>query len=115
MSIPRTSTPRRPSHPGLFIKEFILDELSIPQKQLALALDLSRRTINQLVHGKRKISLDIALRLGRYTKTTPELWLNMQRSVDLWDARHEKNESVNSIKPHKYYDRAVSGPGSDLA
>ncbi len=108
MSIPRTSTQRRPSHPGLFIKEFILDEVPVSQKDLAEALGLSRRTINQLVNEKRKISLDIALRLGRFTKTSPELWLNMQRSIDLWDAHHTKNESLDSIMPHEYYDNAVS-------
>ncbi len=104
MSIQRTSRQRRPSHPGLFIKEFILHELSIPQKQLAKVLGLPRGTINQLVNGKRKITPDIALRLSRFTKTTPELWLNMQRSIDLWDARHAKNDGIDSIRPHEYYE-----------
>ena len=107
MSIQRTQTKRRPNHPGLFIDEFILKELSIPQQQLAQALGVSRRTINQLVRGKRKISLDIALRLSRFTMTTPELWLNMQRAVDLWDARNEKNESIEAIKPCEYFGQTV--------
>ncbi len=104
MSIPRTTTKRRPSHPGLFIKEFILDELSISQGQLADALGLSRGAINQLVNEKRKISLDIAMRLSRFTKTTPELWLNIQRAVDLWDDRNVENESFKTIVPHEYYE-----------
>lgn len=57
----------KPSHPGVFIREFIFDEFKLNQKQLAEYFGVSRITINQLVNGKRKVTADIALRLGKYS------------------------------------------------
>ena len=76
----------KPSHPGVFIREFILDEFKLNQKQLAEYLGVSRRTINQLVNGKRKITADIALRLGKFTNTSPQVWTNLQTTLELWEA-----------------------------
>lgn len=92
---------KRPTPPGEFIKEDILKELSITQEQLARSLNVSRRTISQLVNGKRKISVDIALRLGKFTKTSTEMWLNLQAAVDIWDAHHSPN--FNDIKKIQAY------------
>jgi addiction module HigA family antidote len=52
---------------------------------LAKVLGVSRQTITQLVNQKGKITLDIAQRLGQFTQTSPELWLNLQSAVDLWE------------------------------
>lgn len=91
----------RPTPPGEFIKEDILTELDLTQEQLAIALGVSRRTINQLVNEKRKITADVALRLGKFTKTSPELWLNLQMAVDLWDACHTTTSNeINCIQPY---------------
>ncbi len=90
----------RPTHPSEFIKEDIIKELSITQEQLAKELGVSRRTINQLVNGKRRISVDLALRIGRFTKTTPEMWLNLQASFDLWEAHNSPSyKSIMAIQP----------------
>ncbi len=90
----------RPTHPGEFIKEDIIKELPITQEQLANKLGVSRRTINQLVNGKRRISVDLALRIGRFTNTTPEMWLNLQASVDIWDAHNSPSySSILKIQP----------------
>lgn len=92
---------KRPTHPGVFIKEDILSELSITQEQLAKLLGISRRTINQLVNEKRGISVDIALRLSTFTKTSPEMWLNLQTAIDLWDACHAPNfKDIKNIRPY---------------
>lgn len=77
----------RPTHPGIFIQEDILEEFNLTQEALAQRLGVSRRSINQLVNGKRSITADMALRLGQFTHTTPQLWLNLQAAVDLWDAQ----------------------------
>jgi antitoxin HigA-1 len=77
----------RPTHPGEFIREDILLEFGLTQEELAEKLGVSRRSINQLVNEKRRITADMALRLGKFTDTSPELWLNLQTAVDLWDAR----------------------------
>ncbi len=91
----------RPTNPGEFIQEDILKELGLSQQQLATRLGVSRRTINQLVNGKRKISADMAIRLGKFTNTSPELWMNLQTHVDLWDALHaSKKTPIDSIQPY---------------
>ena len=87
----------RPTHPGEFIKEDILEEFGITQTELAERLSVSRRTINQLVNEQRGVSADMAIRLGRLTNTTPQLWLNLQTAVNLWDAI---NSSAAQSIPH---------------
>ncbi len=85
----------RPTHPAEFIREDILAEFQLTQGQLAERLGVSRRTINQLVNERRSITADMALRLGKLTNTSPQLWLNLQTAVDLWDAAH-----ASSTKPY---------------
>lgn len=63
----------RPIHPGEFIKTDILEEFGLTQQQLADKLKVHRRTINELVRGKRGISADMALRLGKFTDTSPQM------------------------------------------
>ncbi len=89
----------RPIHPGEFIKTGILEEFGLTQQQLADKLKVHRRTINELVRGKRGISADMALRLGKFTNTSPQMWLNLQNALDLWDAYHQAGESrdIDSI------------------
>jgi antitoxin HigA-1 len=89
----------RPTHPGEFIREDILEEFGFTQGELAERLGVSRRTISQLVNERRGISADMALRLGKLTNTTPQLWLNLQMAVDLWDAAHASPEkSISTIE-----------------
>jgi antitoxin HigA-1 len=83
----------RPIHPGEFVKEDILVEFGLTQQQLADRLKVHRRTINEIINGKRSISADMALRLGRFTNTNPQMWLNLQNALDLWDAYQEADPS----------------------
>ena len=70
------------------------------QEQLAKALGVSLRTVNQLINGKRRVSIDLALRLGRFTKTSPDSRLNLQAAIDLWEATHSRNfTEIESIQP----------------
>lgn len=71
-----------PIHPGEHLAE-ILDELGITQYRLAKAISVSQRRINEIVHGKRAITADSALRIGKALDTSPEYWLNLQRMYDL--------------------------------
>jgi addiction module HigA family antidote len=87
----------RPTPPGDFIKEDILVEFGLTQRELAEKLGVSRLTINQLVNGKRTITADMALRLGKFTKTSPQMWLNLQNMVDLWDAYHSTDNRIDCI------------------
>ena len=72
-----------PVHPGeVLLKEF-LEPLEISQYRLAKDISVSPRRINEIVHGKRSVTADTALRLSRYFGTSDRFWLNLQTSFDL--------------------------------
>ena len=72
-----------PIHPGeILIKEF-LKPMGISQYRLAKNISVPPRRINEIVHGKRSISADTALRLGRFFGISPQFWLNLQTRFDL--------------------------------
>jgi addiction module HigA family antidote len=85
MSVP---TNRRPILPGQVLREDYVEPLGLKQDELAEALGVHRTTINEVLNGKRTITTDMALRLAHALKTTPEYWLNLQKTVDLFDALH---------------------------
>ncbi len=72
-----------PIHPGIILKEEFLDAMHISQYRLAKDISVPPRRINEIVHRKRAISADTALRLGRYFKMSPKFWLNLQAHYDL--------------------------------
>lgn len=72
-----------PVHPGEILLEEYLKPLGVSQYRLAKSVGVPPRRINEIVLGKRSISADTALRLGRYFRTSPELWLNLQARHDL--------------------------------
>lgn len=76
---------RKPTHPGETLREDILPSLGITQGQLAKHLRVSRRTISEILHERRPLTPDMALRLAHFLGTTPESWLNMQQMLDLWE------------------------------
>ena len=91
----------RPTPPGEFIKEDILNELGLTQAQLADILGVSYQTLNQLINEKNRLTATMALRLSRFTQTSPEMWLNLQLAVDLWDAYHsQETTKIEQIQPY---------------
>lgn len=75
---------RRPTHPGEMLREEFMAEFGISVASLAQMLGVSRQTVNELVHECRAVSPDMALRLGKLFGMSPQSWLNMQRTIDLW-------------------------------
>ena len=94
-----SKNPRKPTHPGEFIREEIMPELNMSQGGLARAIGRSRLAINELLLEKRGVSTDMALRLGRVFGTTPEFWLNMQQARDLWEERQANRKEYERLKP----------------
>ena len=78
-----------PVHPGEILQHEFLVPLNISQYRLAKDISVPARRINEIVHGKRAISADTALRLARYFGSSERLWLNLQARYDL---EVEKNE-----------------------
>ena len=72
-----------PVHPGEILLEEFLQEVGISQYRLAKDIRVHPRRINEIVHGKRAITADTALRLARYFGTTERFWLNLQTHYDL--------------------------------
>lgn len=72
-----------PNHPGETLLEEFLKPMNISQYRLARDISVDPRRINEIVHGKRAISADTALRLGRYFGTSAQMWLNLQSHYDL--------------------------------
>lgn len=75
-------TENEPPHPGYFLREN-LEDLGITQYRLAKTIGVPRRRINEIILGRRSITADTAVRIGRALGTTAEFWLNLQRHYDL--------------------------------
>lgn len=73
----------KPIHPGEILLDQFLKPRGISQTRLAFFISVPPRRINEIVHGKRRISADTALRLGRYFGTAPQFWLGLQTDYDL--------------------------------
>jgi antitoxin HigA-1 len=83
-----------PVHPGEILLEDFLKPLGISQYRLAKEMKVYPRKINEIVHGKRSITADTALRLSRYFGTSAELWMNLQSLYDLEKARDEIEDQL---------------------
>lgn len=73
----------KPVHPGEVLLEEFLKPMSLSQNRLALDLGVPPRRINEIVSGKRTVTADTALRLGRYFHMSPQFWLGLQMDYDL--------------------------------
>ena len=83
---------RRPTHPGGILKRQYLEPLSLTISEIANTLGVSRKTLSKIVNEHGSITPDMALRLSKAFKTTPELWLNLQQNYDLWQASHTSDD-----------------------
>lgn len=88
-----------PIHPGEVLNEDFLIPLEVTQHRLAVSIDVPPRRINEIVHGKRRITADTALRLARYFGTTDRFWLNLQTRFDLEIERDHLGETLEQIQP----------------
>ena len=88
---------REPTHPGEILKEEFLEPLNISQTKLAKELHTSFRAINEIINTKRGITTEMALKLAKFFGTTPQLWLNLQNSYDLYRVSKKKSAILDSI------------------
>lgn len=94
-------TKRKPISVGEMIVEEFLEPMGITQVQLAKAMGVSRRTVNELCNNKRSITADTALMLAKVFGNTPDFWLNLQRRNDIWEALHttKRKARIDQARP----------------
>ena len=92
-------TTMAPIHPGEVLYEDFIVPLGVTQHRVAVAIDVPPRRINEIVHGKRRITADTALRLARYFGTSDRFWLNLQSRYDLEVERDSIGAQLDAITP----------------
>ncbi len=88
-----------PIHPGEILLEDFVEGFGITQHKLAVSIGVPPRRINEIVHGKRGITADTAIRLARYFGTSEEFWMNLQSHYELRQGRRALREEVAAITP----------------
>ncbi len=86
----------RPVHPGEVISD-VLEDIEMTQTRFAEILGVSRRSVNEIVLGQRPITVDMAIRIGKALGNGPQLWLNLQQKVDIWDAVQKHSEDYEKV------------------
>ncbi len=96
-----TDTVMPPVHPGEILLTEFLEPLRVSQYQLAKAVNVPARRINEIVHGHRRISADTALRLARFFGTSERFWMNLQARYDLELEKDRLGTRLDDIQPIK--------------
>ena len=90
---------RRSTSPGEILREEYLVPLEMSQKDLADHIGQDVKVINRIVNGRSAVTAEVALKLSATFRTTPEFWLNAQKAVDLWAARHKLRRLPKPLVP----------------
>lgn len=85
-------------HPGEILREEFMKPMGISQNALAIALHVPVTRIGEIVHERRGITADTALRLGKYFGTSSEFWMNLQNNYDLQVVLREKEDEISLIQ-----------------
>lgn len=94
-------TERKPVSVGEMLREEFMEPLGLTQGQLAEAMGVQRKHVNELCTDRRSITADTALMLARVFGVSADFWLNLQRRNDLWDAMHspERRQRIERARP----------------
>jgi len=90
-------THRKPTHPGKVVREDIIKPLGLSVTEAAKRLGVTQKTLSALLNCKSSLSPEMAVRIGKATRTTPESWLYMQAKLDLWRAQ-QKTTKVDEFE-----------------
>jgi addiction module HigA family antidote len=83
---------RKPTHPGEILREDIIKPLGLTVTDAAKCLGVTRKTLSALINCKASVSPEMAVRIAKATRTSPESWLYMQAKLDLWLAERKPTE-----------------------
>ena len=97
-----TNTQKRtipPTHPGEMLREDFFPDYGLTTTSLAVALGVSRQTVNELVRERRAISPIMALKLARLFGNSAEFWMKAQHTRDLWESEQQYQDELAQIEP----------------
>ncbi len=95
----RIPTNRTPTHPGEVLLEEFLKPMGITQRELADAIHVPYQRVNEIINGRRGITVNTALRLGKFFRVSAGFWMNFQLRWDLYFAQQSESTHLKSIKP----------------
>ncbi len=93
------TTSMSPIHPGEVLMADFLEPLGVTQHHVAISIGVPPRRINEIVHGKRRISADTALRLSKYFGTSERFWINLQARYDIEIEKDQIGPVLDAITP----------------
>jgi len=94
----RLPTHRRPTTPGEMLREEFLVPLGLTQAEVARRIAVPPNRLSEVISGKRTMTADTALRLGRAFGMSPQFWMDLQTQVDLWDAERKTIPAIESFQ-----------------
>lgn len=86
-----------PPHPGEALRDGVFSMGEVTVTEAAAALGVTRVALSRVLHGKAAVSAEMAVRLGKWLETGPEVWVNMQAQYDLWRAEQALRSKVKKI------------------
>ena len=100
--------PRRPpTHPGAVLREDVLPSLQMTQTEFARRLGVSRLSVSELLHERRALSSEMAARIAKLLRATPDIWLRMQAARDLWAIERDPERLAGVLPVNKRLLRAA--------
>jgi antitoxin HigA-1 len=87
-----------PAHPGEVLRDGVFSETGVTVTSAAAALGVTRVALSRVLNGKAAVSAEMAIRLGKWLNTGPEVWLNMQAQYDLWRAERGLRGEIKRIR-----------------
>lgn len=100
--------PFNPPHPGEVLWGLDMEPAGLTVTEVAERLGVDRKTLSRVINGRASVSAEMAIRLGRAFNTTPDLWLNMQRTYDLAAAEKYMKKEVSKIVPFAHKQKTAS-------
>ena len=91
-------TVHSPTHPGLIIRDDVLPELQLSVNEATEQLGVSRVILSRVINGRSAITVEMALRVGKWVGNGPEIWLRVQGQYDLWQAKKKGEPMVKKAK-----------------
>lgn len=88
-----------PLHPGVILKDVLIDSTGLTISEIACRLGITRTTLSRLLNQHSGISPEMALRLSKLLNTSVDMWVNLQSQYDIWSIINNHGSSINNIVP----------------